>query len=379
MAGLYIHIPFCKRRCVYCDFYSNTDMSLKNQYVEALACEIRTRRDEFLKEPVTTLYFGGGTPSQLDESDFVRIFNVISEVCSPSDWKEVTIEANPDDLSLDYIRMLKRFPFNRISIGVQSFFDADLSFLNRRHTAAQAIEAVRNCRAAGLDNISIDLMYGLPGQTTEQWNENLSVALHLKPRHLSCYHLTYEEGTTLYERLRTGQIREVNEEDSVAMFSLLIDRLREAGYEHYEISNFALAGFRSQHNSSYWHDKPYIGIGASAHSYNRQSRQWNVSDIREYIRQARIGEFNPEKEIIDEDTRYNDVVITALRTSEGLSLLRLEHCFGKERTEYCLEQAKPFIASGKLILENGNIRLSRSGIFVSDSIMSSLMFVDDKD
>ncbi len=379
MAGLYIHIPFCKRRCVYCDFYSNTDMSLKDRYIDALIDEMKVRRDAFLKEPVTTLYFGGGTPSQLNEDDFSRIFRTISELCSPSVWEEITIEANPDDLSLSYIRMLGKFPFNRISIGVQSFHDADLLFLNRRHTAAQAIEAVRNCRAAGLDNISIDLMYGLPGQTLEQWDENLSIALRLQPYHLSCYHLIYEEGTVLCERLHAGSIQEVSEEDSVAMFSLLIDRLQEAGYEHYEISNFALAGFRSRHNSSYWNDKPYIGIGASAHSYNMISRQWNVSDIREYVRQACIGKFSPEQEIIDGDTRYNDIVITALRTSDGLDVKQLERRFGKKRAEYCLEQAEPFIASGKLILENGNMRLSRSGIFVSDSIMSALMFVGDKD
>lgn len=379
MSGLYIHIPFCKRRCVYCDFYSNTNILLKNKYIDALIVEMKMRQAEFLKEPVETLYFGGGTPSQLEEDDFTRIFKAVSGLSSPSAWKEVTIEANPDDLSPHYIRMLRRFPFNRISIGVQSFYDEDLKFLNRRHTADQAIEAVKNCRKAGLDNISIDLMYGLPGQSLEQWSENLDMAMLLRPQHLSCYHLIYEEGTALYELLQSEKIREVREEDSVAMFSLLIDRLQEAGYEHYEISNFALSGFRSRHNSSYWCDKPYIGIGASAHSYNKLTRQWNIADICEYINQADSGEFHPEIESIDENTRYNDTIITALRTMEGLNIAQIEKSFGKKRKEYCLMQAEPFIVSGKLILENGNMRLSRSGIFVSDSIMSSLLFVDDVD
>lgn len=377
MAGLYIHIPFCKRRCIYCDFYSNTDMGLKQAYVNALIAEINARKDEFLKEPVSTLYFGGGTPSQLEEDDFNRIFSAVSLLSSPSDWKEVTIEANPDDLSPDYIAMLRSLPFNRISIGVQSFNDSDLLFLNRRHTARQAIEAIERCRAAGLENISIDLMYGLPGQSSGQWNENLVQALTLKPQHLSCYHLIYEKGTALYNLLQKKQIDEIDEETSVAMFSLLMERLHDAGYEHYEISNFALPGYRSRHNSSYWQDKPYIGIGTSAHSYNGGSRQWNVADIREYIAQNKVGRFEPEVEPIDCDTRYNESVITALRTCEGLEIQQLEQRFGKERKEYCLRMSEPFISSEKMILENGRLRLSKSGIFVSDAIMSALLFVSD--
>ena len=377
MAGLYIHIPFCKRRCVYCDFYSNTDMSLKSRYIDALIAEMRSRQDAFRKESVETIYVGGGTPSQLDETDFARLFDAISALTFSSSWKEVTVEVNPDDLSVGYIEMLRSFPFNRISMGVQSFDDADLSFLNRRHTARQAIEAVKNCRKAGWDNISMDLIYGLPGQTLDAWERNLRMALRLETPHLSCYHLTYEEGTVLYDRLQSGQIREVCEEESVAMFSLLMDCLQNAGYEHYEISNFARPGFRSRHNSSYWHDKTYIGIGASAHSYDGAFRQWNVADIREYIRQADSGRFSPERERIDTDMRYNDTIITALRTSEGLDIAQLGCRFGEERKNYCLLQAQPFIAAGTLILEGEILRLSRTGIFVSDTIMSSLLFVGD--
>lgn len=377
MAGLYIHIPFCKRRCVYCDFYSNTDMSLKNRYVDALISEMEMRQDAFCKEPVETIYLGGGTPSQLEEADFTRLFEAISALAPSSFWKEVTIEVNPDDLTAGYIGMLRSFPFNRISMGVQSFDDADLIFLNRRHTARQAIEAVKNCRKAGWDNISIDLMYGLPGQTLDEWEQNLRVALQLEPQHLSCYHLTYEEGTVLFDRLQSGQIRAVGEEESVAMFSFLMDCLQDAGYEHYEISNFARPGFRSRHNSSYWADKPYMGIGASAHSYDGAFRQWNVADIREYIRQADSGNFSPGRERIDSDTRYNDTIITALRTCQGLDIAQLGCRFGEERKAYCLAQAQPFIAAGTLILEGENLRLSRTGIFVSDTIMSSLLFVGD--
>ena len=320
---------------------------------------------------------GGGTPSQLSGEELVRIFDALSLHLPLSACKEITLEANPDDLKADYITMLKHTPINRISMGIQSFDDDDLLFLNRRHTAAQAEEAFIRCREAGFENISIDLIYGLPGQTIQGWQSNLRRATALRPAHISAYSLIYEEGTALFRMLESGKVSECDDELSLDMFDCLIDTLEAAGYEHYEISNFALPGMYSQHNTSYWLDVPYLGLGPSAHSYDGKCRRWNIKDISGYMNKISHGSNAYETEILDTNSRYNDMILTSLRTMWGLSLRCIEENFGRDMREYCQALAKPYIDTGKLVLSGDNLKLTRSGLFVSDSIMSDLMKVED--
>lgn len=377
MAGIYLHIPFCKKRCIYCDFFSSTRNEKKATYIEALCQELELRRDYLDEERIETIYFGGGTPSQLAKEDFERIFSSLYKIYPISPEAEITLEANPDDLSPEYIHMLRTLPFNRLSIGIQTFNENTLKLLQRRHTAQQAIEAFTRCREAGFHNISIDLMYGLPGETMESWEKDLQQALEMKPEHISAYHLIYEEGTPLWKLRQQHQVEEVEEDLSVSLFTTLIHRLKEHGYQHYEISNFSLPGFHSRHNSSYWTGKKYLGCGASAHSYNGHSRQWNVASIEKYIQG--IEQKKPEYEIEELDlyTRYNDFVITTIRTSWGMPLSKLKSDFGDSLYQYCLRMAQPHLKQGKLEITNHVLRLTESGIFVSDGIMSDMLWVED--
>ena len=287
MAGIYIHIPFCKRRCIYCDFFSTTQSEKKSAYVRALCRELEMRWDYVEGEEIETIYLGGGTPSQLTEEELKAIFSSIYHIYKVKTNAEITLEANPDDLTPEYVAMLRQLPVNRISMGIQTFQEETLKLLHRRHTATQAIEAFRRCREAGFQNISIDLMYGLPGETLETWKEDLRQAINLRPEHISAYHLIYEEDTALWKLREQHQVEEADEDLSVSLFETLIDRLTEAGYQHYEISNFCLSGMHSRHNSSYWTGKKYLGCGPSAHSFNGVSRQWNVASLEGYIRSRR--------------------------------------------------------------------------------------------
>lgn len=375
MAGLYIHIPFCAKRCLYCDFFSNTDMRYKEAYIRAIIEEMKQRQLYIEGEPIETIYFGGGTPSQLTAADFELIFETIYQLFDTTSCQEITLEANPDDMTADYIKSIRTLPFNRISMGVQSFQEKDLRFLNRRHNSQQAKQAVALCQEQGITNISIDLIYGLPGQTLEEWESNLEEAIRLQIPHISAYHLIYEEGTALYKLLEAGKITPVEEELSVTLFSTLIDRLTEAGYLHYEISNFARPGCFSQHNSSYWTGKPYLGIGPSAHSYNGHSRQWNVSSLPLYIKG--INEQSPEIEIeeLDIHTRYNDFIITGLRTMWGIRLNEVRSKFGEEKETYLKQQAKSYLQKRLLLQQHDTLTLSKEGIFISDGIMSDLLWI----
>lgn len=375
MAGLYIHVPFCAKRCLYCDFFSNTEMKYKEPYVTALIRELEIRKDYIGNEPLETIYFGGGTPSQLQATDFERIFDAIQRLFDTSGCKEVTLEANPDDMTPEYVAGLRRFPFNRISMGVQSFKAEDLRFLNRRHDREQALRAVELCKENDLANISIDLIYGLPGQTLKEWESNLDMAIRLDIPHISAYHLIYEEGTALYKLKEAGKISPVEEEVSVSLFTSLIDRLTANGYLHYEISNFARPGMISRHNSSYWTGKKYLGAGPSAHSYNGESRQWNVSSLPAYIRGIESGSPEVEVEELDINTRYNDFIITGLRTMWGVNLTEIQGQFGNDKLIYCQKQATPYLKHGLLIEKDATLTLSRNGIFISDSIMSDLLWV----
>jgi oxygen-independent coproporphyrinogen-3 oxidase len=376
MAGIYIHIPFCKTRCVYCDFYSTTESKMMDRYISALCREIEMRRDYLHSEPIGTIYFGGGTPSQLSADHFRHVFDAIERSFGPISATEITLEANPDDLTPAYLQQLRSLPFNRISMGVQTFNDNTLRLLNRRHNAAQAVEAVERCRQAGFENISIDLMYGLPGETEESWLSDLRRAISLNVEHISAYHLIYEEGTRLYQLLQEHRVSEVSEDSSLRFFGMLMDELSAAGYEHYEISNFCKPGLYSRHNTSYWQGIKYLGCGASAHSFDGVSREWNVSSIHYYIEAIEQGSRNYEKEELDPTTRYNEYIITTLRTRHGANLDRIEQQFGTKMRNYCMKMAQPYIAEGRLIEENGVIRLTRDGIFVSDGIMSDMLMVD---
>ena len=377
MAGIYLHIPFCKTRCIYCDFYSTTRSEMADRYVSALCRELELRKSYLDNEPVETIYFGGGTPSQLSKENFEKIFETIEREYNLGNCEEITLEANPDDLTPEYIKMLSSLPFNRISIGIQTFNEQTLRLLKRRHTAEQAISAVKECRMAGFQNISIDLMYGLPGETPESWEADLEQAVNLNVEHISAYHLIYEEGTPLYEMLQKHKVEEVDEESSVDFFALMIDRLTKAGFQHYEISNFCKPDMYSQHNSSYWTGKKYLGCGPSAHSFNGSTRQWNVSSLDKYIAGIEKGIPDFEIEELNVTTRYNDFVITSLRTMWGLSLNRLEEEFGTEFKQYCLENAQTYLDSGKLEISDNTLFLSKEGIFISDGIMSDLLWVED--
>ena len=376
MPGIYLHIPFCKTRCIYCDFYSTTREDLKRRYVRALCKELEMRRDYLPASRIDTVYFGGGTPSQLDEEDFALIFHTLQDVYGLENATEITLEANPDDLTEDYVRMLRRFPFNRLSMGIQTFDDATLRLLHRRHTARQAIEAVERCRHAGFRNLSIDLIYGLPGETDEHWQHDLETALRLHPEHLSAYHLTYEEGTPLHRLWQAHQVHEVDEDLSLRFFTRLVHTLRQAGYVHYEISNFCLPGHYARHNTSYWQGIPYLGCGPSAHSFDTHSREWNVASLEAYIAGIENGRRPYEKEILSPDTRYNEYVMTGLRTRWGISTDKVLHDFGPERLHYLRRMAAPHLKNGKLTEQEGHFRLTEPGIFVSDDILSDLMYVE---
>ncbi len=375
VAGLYIHIPFCAKRCLYCDFFSNTDMKFKEPYVNAVIREMELRQEYMKGEALETIYFGGGTPSQLQQADFERIFEAANRLFDTSSCTEVTLEANPDDMTPEYVASLRNLPFNRVSMGVQSFKEKDLRFLNRRHDRGQALHAVRLCKENGIQNISIDLIYGLPGQTLVEWQENLDEAIRLEIPHISAYHLIYEEGTALYKLMEAGKVTPVEEDLSITLFSTLINKLTDAGYLHYEISNFGRPGFFSRHNSSYWTGKKYIGIGPSAHSYNGESRQWNISSLPRYLQGIEAGIPDIEIEDLDINMKYNDFIITGLRTMWGIRTTDIRERFGKEKQAYLEQQAATYLRQGLLIRENEILTLSKEGLFISDGIMSDLLWV----
>ena len=377
MAGLYIHIPFCASRCIYCGFYSTTSLKWRQRYVDAVCREIETHPFPLPEGMgIDTIYFGGGTPSQLAIPQLEQLFLYINKVYpltthhSPL-TPEITIEMNPDDVTPEYAAVLPQLGINRVSMGAQTFDDERLRFLHRRHTSSQVPQAVKILRDAGIQNISIDLMYGFPNETLKDWEGDIDAALALGVEHISAYCLMIEEGTPLWKlTIENGEWR-IDEELERQMYELLIDKLTAAGYEHYEISNFAKPGYRSLHNSSYWQDIPYIGLGAAAHSYDGKRRSWNVSDIKQYIEGIEQGERPCEYEDIDDDTHYNDRITTALRTSDGLDLSTLSD----RHRRFCMKEAQKFIDDGLLRIVDNHLALTRKGLFVSDYIMSSLMMV----
>ena len=362
MAGIYIHIPFCRSRCIYCDFYSTTlGRDTMISYAHALDQEMHRRRQYIKGTRVHTIYIGGGTPSLLPAEVLQGIFSSVNACFSLDDDAEVTIEANP-------VESIRQTPVNRISMGAQTFSDRLLRFLGRRHNSRQTVNAVQTCKEAGIANISLDLIYGLPGQTMHDWQSDVEQALSLGITHLSAYALSYEEGTPLDRMLRKGDIQETDEELSRQMYNHLIAATRQAGFLHYEISNFALPGYHSRHNSSYWQGIPYLGLGAGAHSYDGlRTRRANLSDIKSYI--AATDDVPHEEECLNNDERYDEFIMTRLRTSSGIPLDELP----SDDRNYCLEQAAPHLAKNLLEVRNGHLCLTQEGIFTSNNIICDLM------
>ena len=375
MAGIYIHIPFCKKRCTYCDFYTEVAPQFIPSLVDSIVKELYIRKDYLQNETIKTIYFGGGTPSILKKDQFLKIFDAISDIYKVESDAEITFEANPDDLTADFFASIRTLTFNRISIGIQSFDDEDLKRINRRHTAREAVEAVQNAKQAGFTNISIDLIYGLPFQTLEAWETQLDSALGLGVQHISAYGLTYEEGTVLWKQRERGELKSVEDEILNEMYLQLIEKTNQKGFEAYEISNFSLPGYRSRHNTSYWKQESYMGVGPSAHSYDFTSRQWNIASITAYIKA--IAENTPsfEHEELSLFDRYNDFIMVSLRTMEGVDVTLMEHEFGFELSNYCLKNIKSFIDTEKVVYSNGKLSLTRAGIQISNLILIQLMKV----
>ena len=376
MAGIYIHIPFCKQRCNYCAFYSSTLYNIKKDYADAVCKELEMRKDYADGEEIKTIYFGGGTPSTLPIELLQKICNAIYANHIVYSNAEVTIECNPDDLTEEFLTELRALPFNRISMGVQSFNDAQLKRLGRRHNAEKARQAVNNARKAGYKNISIDLMFALPSSTKEEWEQTIEEAISLKPEHISAYNLMYEDGTPLHRALQRGDFEELSEEENVEQFQMLIKRMKEAGYRHYEISNFAIPGHESRHNSSYWNDTTYIGCGAAAHSYDGKSREWNIADIKEYIKGIESNKRSYEIEHLTEEERYNDTILTRLRTADGIPLKWMKVKFSEKLNRYMRTVAQRHIECGNLKITDETLSLTEKGIFISDSVIRDLIFAE---
>jgi oxygen-independent coproporphyrinogen III oxidase len=373
MAGIYIHIPFCKVKCSYCDFYKTTNNAKIQALVNALKLELWLRRDYLTDPIIETIYFGGGTPSLLSPHQLEDILRACNSVFKVHESAEITFEANPDDLSVDYLKAIRQKGINRLSIGVQSFSQTDLKLMKRRHNPLQALNAVRFAREAGFSNISVDLIYGIPNMPFEQWQKNLSQVFSMEVEHVSAYHLTYHQGTSLWDDLQKGKIHEIDEKESVDQFNELIKTAREHGFIHYEISNFARDGYFSRHNSSYWNQTQYLGLGPSAHSYDTISRQWNVASLTHYLLALSNRKIPFEREELGKKERFNDYMITALRTMWGINLVYVKREFGTEYLDHIENVAGRYLKSEQLCQTEDNIKLAGSGWFVSDAIMSEFM------
>jgi len=373
MAGVYIHIPYCKKLCFYCDFYHVITPEDKSRYIDALLKEISLRHEYLGTDSVSTIYIGGGTPSVLSVNEVSVIINEIHRSFTVDNQCEITIELNPDDITLKYMNGLKDLGINRISLGIQSWHDSDLKLLNRRHDAHTAEEALKNIFHAGFENITIDLIYGIPGMSIADWKDNLDKTILFDIKHLSAYHLTIEKGTVFGKMLAKGQIQEIDEEQSVSLFNLLIEKAEEAGFIHYEISNFGKPGFFSLHNSNYWKQVKYAGFGPSAHSFNGYSRQWNLSDVRSYMKYINSGKAFFEKEELDIKTRFNEYIMTSFRTMWGIDLDYVEKVFEKEGYDYVINLSGKFISYGLMKREKNSLVLSNQGKMISDNIISEFM------
>ena len=377
MSGIYIHIPFCKQACHYCDFHFSTSMKKKDKMVLALAKEIQMRKSEFENEVVETIYFGGGTPSRLTIADLRLQMDSIYKNYKVAENPEITLEANPDDLSDDYLIELSKIGINRLSIGIQSFFEDDLQLMNRAHDSAEA----RKCLEIAtqyFDNISLDLIYGIPGMSNEKWRQNIETALSFGIPHISSYALTVEPKTALNKLIQTGKIDKPKDEVAEAHFQILVETLEANGFIHYELSNFGKENYFSKNNSAYWLGKKYLGIGPSAHSYDGISRSWNVSNNAIYLKSLEENKLPNEIEILSKSDRYNEYIMTGLRTIWGVSLDRIADEFGKEYFDYLQKQARKFIDDELLFVENKILKPTLKGKFLTDGIASDLFYLNLK-
>ncbi len=371
MAGIYIHIPFCKSRCRYCDFYSTTQLARRKDYVDALLREIEMRQEEIQAQPIQTIYFGGGTPSMLETEDIKRLL----ARCLQKETIEVTLEANPQDLTPERLQAYLEMGINRLSIGIQSFQDKHLKLLGRRHSAQEAIKAVKMAQEAGFTNISIDLIYGIPEQTMEEWQADVQQALELNIQHLSTYNLIYEEGTALTQMLEQGQIHLADEDIENEMYEYIVKCLKNNDFIHYEVSNFSKQHYYSQHNSSYWNNTPYIGLGAGAHSFTEvksqesRIRSWNVSDIDKYIDNIKQGILPQESEKLSIEDRYNETIMLGLRTMWGVNL----QAIAQTQREHCLQQAEKYIQAELLTIEKEHLIATLKGTEILNRIIEDLM------
>lgn len=375
MNSLYIHIPFCKSRCIYCSFFSSTDELFRQKYVDALCLEIAQRTHYLPDNKLDTIYFGGGTPSLFSAAELEKILFTINQNFIVKKNAEITIEANPDDLNCNYISDISKLPFNRISIGVQSFNDKELRFLQRRHNAEQAKNAIENCKKSGFKNISIDLIYALPNQTLKNWQNSINEALKIDIQHISAYCLTYEKGTQLYNLDKIRHFSKKSETKSINFFEFLNESLKNANFEHYEISNYCKKNCFSRHNSGYWQGANYLGVGAAAHSFDGNSRCWNVANLEKYCN----GIFENKKvfrtEILTKKNKYNELILLSLRTKKGVDLQKLKNLFGNAVYDFLIENSKNYIAQEILKINKNFMKIDEKAFFMSNLIISDLMLV----
>ncbi len=375
MSSLYIHIPFCKQACHYCDFHFSTSIRKKGELVSMLCEEIRLRKHELPEKQVDTIYFGGGTPSLLSEEELKLIFDAININFDVRKDAEITLEANPDDLTLENLKTFKNVGINRLSIGVQSFFEEDLQLMNRAHNATEALESIQMAKQF-FNNISIDLIFGIPGMSKERWKKNIEIALSLGLPHFSCYALTIEPNTALKKMIEKGKVKPVDDEAARVHFDILTKTLKEEGYIHYEFSNYGKPGFFSENNTAYWFGKPYLGIGPSAHSYDGLNRKWNISNNTLYIKAIEKGGLLLEQEELSITDGYNEYVMTRLRTMWGINIKEVEERFGISYKQHLLKEAISDIEKKLLVKEDKVLKITDQGKFLSDGIASNLFFVD---
>lgn len=372
MAGIYLHIPFCRRACYYCNFHFSTSLGQKDALVDSLLQEMMLQQPYLQGQQVDTVYFGGGTPSLLDDADLQRIMEKLRQLFPISGQAEITLEANPDDLQPEKLLALKAIGVNRLSIGVQSFHEEDLRWMNRAHNSTQALQCIQDAQAAGFHNLSIDLIYGGPTLSDEGWAQNVQQAIALQIPHLSCYALTVEPGTALDHFIKQHKVAAVDPDKAARHFEMLVQWLAAAGYEHYEISNFALPGCRSRHNSSYWQSQAYLGLGPSAHSFNGHSRQWNVANNSSYINAIKEGKVPFELENLTPEMMLNEYIMTSLRTSEGCHLYLVEERFGTGKRRQLETASREFILAGKMVLQQDTLVLTPEGKLFADGIAAGL-------
>jgi oxygen-independent coproporphyrinogen-3 oxidase len=375
MSGIYIHIPFCKQACFYCDFHFSTSLKKKDELIACLVKEIELRKEELNNDIIETIYFGGGTPSVLSTKEIESLIDAVYQNYSVAEQPEISLEANPDDLSEEKIIELSKSLINRLSIGVQSFFEHDLKLMNRAHNSAEAKQSL-SIATKYFKNISVDLIYGIPDCTNEHWKENIQTALSFGIPHISSYALTVEPKTPLASFIKKGIIKNVDDEKAQEQFSILIDELEKADFVHYETSNFGKKGFFSQNNSSYWLGKSYLGIGPSAHSFDGERRSWNVRNNSKYIKEIHQDKLPIEREILSNRDRYNEYIMTGLRTIWGVSLEKIKNDFGNKYVDYLEKQSKKYIEQELLYIENEILRTTKKGKFLSDGIASDLFMIN---